>query len=231
MGSNPLQKNLLEKNYTQILKRINIAQALQSKKNKTCLIVVSKNQSIESIETLFKLGQRDFGENYVQELCKKAEKLNQKGYTGLRWHFIGHLQTKKVKALLNDVNCIHTLDSEKIVLEVHRRWSELKSNQRLPVFIEVNIDNEPTKTGVLPEQVYSLSQKIKNLNSFDFQGLMCIPKRGSSSRGSFARLLELGKTLPCPELKLSMGMSDDFEIAIQEGATHVRIGSEIFKSS
>ncbi len=213
LKSRSMPENLKE-NYDKILRKINAYP-------NTTLIVVSKNQPIEKVLALYKLGHRDFGENYVQELVKKAEALKQ--HPEIKWHFIGHLQTNKVKTLLPWVYSIHTVDSFK---QAEKLAQELPDKKTLPIFIQVNIDNEKTKSGVLPDEVLSLAEKIVHLKNLHLLGLMCIPKPPGAKSFKELKLLEK-KCQPFTQGKLSMGMSEDFEQALAEGATHLRIGRAI----
>lgn len=195
------------------------------------LIAVSKTHSVEAIEALYHLGQRDFGENYAQELLAKASALESKGCKDIRWHMIGHLQTNKVKMLLPLVHCIHTVDSLKVAQEINKRAQAL-GRPKVPVFIEVNIDAEKNKSGVSPSEVKALLQALEPFTTLQVEGLMCIPEYDQSNseiEKSFLRLQQLLQE--CGKLtrhQLSMGMSHDLEIAIQCGATHVRVGTAIF---
>lgn len=197
-----------------------------------CLIAVSKFQSADAIEKLYQLGHRDFGENYVQELCEKKEELNRRGYTDIRWHFIGHLQTNKAKKLVPHIESIHTIDSLKLARELSKQWHALLKPIKLITFIEVNIDREPSKSGFYPEDLLKSIEELSKIPHLFIQGLMCMPaKTGSESdtRAAFIRLRELELSCkPYTHGKLSMGMSDDFEMALKEGATHIRVGSAIF---
>lgn len=197
------------------------------------LIAVSKTQPVEAIEALYALGHRDFGENYVQELVRKSEALREKGCADIRWHFIGHLQTNKVKQLLPHLYAIHTIHSDRLAAELAKRWSDLTPSGKLPVFIEVNIDREEGKSGCPPEDARGIALRLSldpvlsaNLS---LQGLMCIPDpdQPGGTRASFQRLKDLGSTIPSAG-QLSMGMSDDFEAALEQGATHIRIGTALF---
>jgi pyridoxal phosphate enzyme (YggS family) len=144
------------------------------------------------------------------------------------------LQTNKVKALLPFVASIHSVDSEKIAREIAKRWSALGRADKLPVFIEVNIDAETNKAGVAPSEAPALAELIGHElgKELELQGLMCVPAVGGipNTRGSgFARLRELeAKCRPWSKGQLSMGMSSDFEAAIAEGATQVRVGTALF---
>jgi pyridoxal phosphate enzyme (YggS family) len=197
------------------------------------LIAVSKTQPVEAIAALYELGHREFGENYVQELVSKAEELERRGLTGIRWHFIGHLQSNKAKALVPWVAAVHTLDSEGTAKELAKRWLAAGPERGLlPVFLEVNIDGEDSKGGVLPDQAPGLAMALGQIGGLELRGLMCIPSPKSNGGGparAFARLRALeADCQPATRGDLSMGMSGDFETAISEGATHVRVGTSIF---
>lgn len=193
------------------------------------LIAVSKKQPIESIEKLYELGHRDFGENYVQELVEKSDYFLKKEIRDIRWHFIGHLQTNKVKILLPLVHTIHSIDTLKVAKEIETRSQQMGLNP-VPCFIEVNIDNESTKSGVLLKDAPEMAQAISKMPHLSLQGLMCIPSpENSDHENAFQTLSELQKQFSTlTQKKLSMGMSEDFEVAIQQGSTHVRIGTALF---
>lgn len=189
------------------------------------LIAVSKTHPIDSIETLYRLGHRDFGENYAQELIEKARLAQTLGLNEIRWHFIGHLQSNKVKAILPFRPVIQTVDRESLVKEI----SKNAGNQKIPVFIEVNIDRETSKSGVMPENVESLLERCHRSQAFQVLGLMCIPDPSRDPNQAFASMVELSRRVGTrTEGQLSMGMSSDFETAIRMGATCVRIGTSIF---
>jgi PLP dependent protein len=191
------------------------------------LIAVSKTQPADAIAALHELGHRDFGENYVQELAAKAQELEARGCRGIRWHFIGHLQSNKAKQLVETVAAVHSLESESTARELAKRWRALGRMVALPVFLEVNIDREASKSGVMPEQAPEIARKIDALEGLELRGLMCVPAPGS--QGAFARLRELElRSRPSTRGDLSMGMSGDFAAAIREGATHVRVGTSLF---
>jgi len=193
------------------------------------LIAVSKGQPLEKIEALYRLGQRDFGENYVQELLAKSPELAARGLEGIRWHFIGHLQTNKVRALVPIVQEIHAVDSLRLAEEISRRSQG--AGKRLPVLIEVNLEAEPSKSGITPEALGGLAEALSRLPGVELRGLMCIPSReGGLSGEAFRRLRALRDAhsgLLGPG-ELSMGMSEDFEVAAREGSTWVRVGTALF---
>lgn len=208
----------LESNYAAIRGRIPPA---------VTLIAVSKVQPVSAIERLYQLGQRDFGENYVQELLEKAQELEARGLLGIRWHFLGHLQNNKVKALLPVVHAIHSVDSLRIAEEISKR-----ATQAVCCFLEVNLDGERSKSGFGPGEVIEVAQKVGSLPQIDLRGLMTIPapRTGAESQAvPFRTLRELERRCrPATRGELSMGMSEDFEVAIAEGSTLVRVGTRLF---
>ena len=193
------------------------------------LLAVSKKQPISSVIEAAAAGQRDFGENFVQE---GLEKIAGTGRDDLSWHFIGHLQSNKTQAVADHFDWVHTVDRFKI--------AERLSNQRpkqmrdLNICLQVNIDNEPGKSGIAVIEVMALARKIAVLPRIRLRGLMCLPKMRSgfnAQREPFARLRELSDTLLTDGIAvdtLSMGMSGDFRAAILEGSTIVRIGTAVF---
>jgi pyridoxal phosphate enzyme (YggS family) len=222
----------LASRYQQIMRRVS---ALAGGAGRVTLVAVSKSQPYESVEALYSLGHRDFGENYAQEFVEKAEKLDANGCRDIRWHVIGHLQTNKVKSVIGHVHSVHSIDSEKLALELSKRWSELHGTdgKRLSSFLEVNIDGEATKSGVLPADAPALASRVAGLSqSLRLEGLMAIPSAAGGPSGtsqSFAALRELElKCRPHTAGLLSMGMSSDFELAIPQGASHIRVGTALF---
>ena len=193
------------------------------------LLAVSKKQPISSVIEAAAAGQRDFGENFVQE---GLEKIAGTGRDDLSWHYIGHLQSNKTQTVADHFDWVHTVDRFKI--------AERLSNQRpkhmrdLNICLQVNIDNEPGKSGIAVIEVMALARKMAALPRIRLRGLMCLPKMRSgfnAQREPFARLRELSDTLLIDGIEvdtLSMGMSGDFQAAILEGSTIVRIGTAVF---
>lgn len=190
------------------------------------LVAVSKFQPTESIRAALEAGQRIFGENYAQELREKHEQLAD----GPEWHFLGALQTNKAKLVAGRAALIHTCDRLPLADELNKRAAALGAVQR--VLIEVNLGVESQKGGVAPAQLDPLLSQIAQLSSLKCEGLMCIPPAGQDPRPHFQelfRLREEARAKGHAQLQeLSMGMSADFEIAIAEGATLVRVGTAIF---
>lgn len=214
----------IESRYRKVIRRIEAARERSFLKvPQVFLLAVSKTQSTEKIEQVYGLGQRDFGENYVQELVQKADDLKEK-LPGIRWHMIGHLQTNKVKEVVKWADVIHSVDSLKLAEEISKR-----AQKKISVFIQVNVDQEASKSGVLVSEVPEMAKKIAAMPNIQLEGLMCIPAPGGNVRESFKKIRELEQSCrPLTQGQLSMGMSQDLEIAIEEGATWVRVGSDIF---
>jgi len=186
------------------------------------LVAVSKTHPPEAIREAFAAGQRDFGENYAQEWRAKADALAD--LEGLRWHFIGGLQTNKVKYLAGRVAYVHTVDRAELAEEISRRWA--KSGAAARVLVEVDLGGEEQKAGCAPADVEPLLARIRALPSIEPVGLTCIPPPGDDPRLHFRALRALRDRLGLREL--SMGMSGDWPIAVEEGATIVRIGTAVF---
>ncbi|HYS09208.1 MAG TPA: YggS family pyridoxal phosphate-dependent enzyme [Myxococcales bacterium] len=183
------------------------------------LVAVSKTKPVEMLREAQAAGQRIFAENYAQELREKADAL-----AGVEWHFIGALQTNKAKLVVGRAALIHTCDRLALAQELSKRAKAAGITQR--VLIEVNVGREAQKAGVLPEDVPELLAQVRALPALAGEGLMCIPPAEGDRRPHFRSLQSLGQALGLPEL--SMGMTADFEIAIEEGATLVRVGTAIF---
>ena len=193
------------------------------------LLAVSKKFPVEALEEAVAAGQTLFGENKVQELLAKQPALPSR----LRWHIIGHLQSNKVRKVLPLVQAIHSIDSVELARDVDRIGGELGLFPK--VYLEVNVAAESTKYGFKPEALKQQLDELYALDRLEIQGLMCIPPfepNPELSRKYFVFLRglrdELEKSGGAPLPRLSMGMSHDFEVAIEEGSTIVRVGSAIF---
>jgi pyridoxal phosphate enzyme (YggS family) len=192
------------------------------------LVAVSKTVETDRIREAIEAGVTILGENYVQEAQKKIEEIGK----SVSWHFIGHLQSNKAKVAVRLFDAIHSVDSVGLAEELNRRAQQ--ANQKIPVMIEVNLSGETTKFGPEEEKVTALVQGMLKLDHLSLEGLMTMPPYFDDpgmSRPYFVQLRELKERLVrggIPLKDLSMGMSNDFEIAIQEGATYVRVGTAIF---
>jgi len=186
------------------------------------LVAVSKTHPPEAIREAYAAGQRDFGENYAQEWRAKAEALADLG--DLRWHFIGGLQTNKVKYLAGRVAWIHTLDRADLAEEISRRWARVGGVAR--VLVEVDLGGEEQKAGCAPSEVEPLIARVRTLPAIEVLGLTAIPPPDDDPRPHFRALRALRDRLGLREL--SMGMSGDWQAAVEEGATFVRVGTAIF---
>jgi PLP dependent protein len=186
------------------------------------LVAVSKTHGPEAIREAYAAGQRDFGENYAQEWRAKADALSD--LAELRWHFIGGLQTNKVKYLAGRVAAIHTVDRVELAREISRRFAAKGAVAR--VFLELNVGGEASKAGCAPADAPALARAVRELPAVEIAGLMCIPPPEDDPRPHFRALRVLRDRLGVPGL--SMGMSADWRIAIEEGSTCVRLGTAIF---
>ena len=189
-------------------------------------MAVCKGQSIDAVREAAAAGQKSFGENYVQEALAKMDALATQ-MSGLEWHLIGPLQSNKTRVVAERFDWVQTVASEKIA----RRLSEQRPAGRPPlnVLIQVNVSGEGTKSGVAPAAAAALALSIKDLKGIRLRGLMAIPEPGAE-RPRYRSVKELydGLKAECGFDTLSMGMSDDMQLAIEEGATMVRIGTAIF---
>lgn len=194
------------------------------------LVAVSKTWPHEDIRLAYEAGQRDFGENYAQELAAKREALSD--LTELRWHFIGALQSNKARLVVPGCVLVHAVDRASVAQALSRR--AVAAGVVAQVLVEVNVSGEGSKAGVTPRDADVLANAIAGYDGLSLAGLMCVPAADQPdevTRAAFRRLRELRDRLAVdhPSLtRLSMGMSHDFELAIEEGATHVRVGSAIF---
>ncbi len=198
------------------------------------LLAVSKTHPANAIQEAWQAGQRLFGESYAQELREKAEALHD--LPDLQFHFIGHLQTNKAKWVARWAHCVHSVDSKRLLVELANEAAKL--DRVLDVLFEVHLSPEATKSGCQPEDVPALLEAAISLDGVRPVGLMTMPPldlEPDSARPYFARLRRLRDGLAtqfglADFTELSMGMSGDFEVAIQEGSTLVRVGTAIFGS-
>ena len=200
----------------------NIKQSILNISSKTQIIAVSKNQDFSKISQLLKIGHTEFGENKLQEASLKWKNYIHK-YPKVNLHFIGKLQSNKVKDIFTVFNYVHSLDSEKLALLFSA--IEKQSDKKLKYFIQVNIGEEPQKSGIHIKDCKNFVLFCKKLN-LNVQGLMCIPPLNKNPKDYFLKLKKLNDENNFTEL--SMGMSDDFQIAAEIGSTYVRIGTAIF---
>lgn len=221
--------NSISANLSHILKRIKLAAERAGRDAETIkLVAVTKNVGIPKIREAIAGGVTIIGENRIQEA---REKFNEIGST-VQWHFIGHLQTNKVKYLFDIFSLIHSVDSLPLAEEIQKRAE--KKGIKTDILIEVNLSGEKTKFGISPEKVIALARDISKLKNINLKGLMTIPPFSESpedSRQYFGMLRTLVTDVKKDGIKineLSMGMSNDFEVAIEEGATIIRIGTAIF---
>ncbi|XP_075986501.1 pyridoxal phosphate homeostasis protein [Anticarsia gemmatalis] len=207
------------------------------------LIAVSKIRPPSMIVEAYQMGHRDFGENYVNELSQKAnDPLILENCKDIRWHFIGHLQTNKINKLLSSprLYMIQTVHSEKLANNLNKQWVKYRQEEaKLPVLVQVNTSGEEAKSGIEPANAYKLVEHVmKNCPNLEFKGVMTIGEYDyDMSRGPNPDFISLVKirqevceklNLDINNVELSMGMSTDYEHAIELGATCVRVGTTIF---
>ena len=193
-------------------------------KSDVTLVAVSKMHDKEEILPLLSAGHRVFGENRVQEAFQKYPDLKQ-SYPDLKLHLIGSLQTNKVKEAVSLFDVIETVDRIELAKKLADEMK--KQNKNIPCFVQVNTGEEPQKGGIVPRETISLVNQCRDLG-LNIIGLMCIPPVEDEPSPHFALLKKLARQANVPEL--SMGMSDDFPVAIQQGATFVRVGTALFGS-
>ena len=204
--------------------------AEECKQKNVALVAVSKTKPVNDILALYNLGQRDFGENYVQELTEKQQYLPK----DIRWHFIGHLQTNKVKQVIGLVHLIHGIDSLKLLKEINKQSEKI--NKITNCLLQVHIAQEETKFGLdeneLNEIITELSNEpIKNINVIGLMGMASFTDNEDQIQKEFKYLKSLQTKLSTANVQLStlsMGMTADYKIAIEEGSNMIRIGSLIF---
>jgi len=203
---------------------IKIKTEINNLNKKVNLIVVTKNQDFASVKPIIENGHIHFGENRVQEAFAKWNNYL-KSNSNIKLHFIGNLQTNKVKQAISLFNYIHSLDSEKLATALHKE--EMLSGKKIKYFIQVNIGEELQKSGIIKSQLNPLLNFCKNNTKLEIIGLMCIPPKDDQAIKYFKEIKQLANELNFSEI--SMGMSQDYKEAILCGATFVRIGSNIYK--
>lgn len=201
------------------------------KREDVTLVAVSKTKPVEMLEEAYEDGIRVFGENKVQELVMKEDVLPK----DIHWHMIGHLQRNKVKQLVGKAAYIHSVDSLRLAKQIQDEYA--KHNQTAHILVEVNVAKEDTKFGVMPEEAESLIREISVMKNIKIEGLMTIAPFVSNpeeNRPHFQNLRKLLVDINSKNIdnvsmsELSMGMTGDYEVAIEEGATFVRVGTGIF---
>lgn len=225
------QKSIRE-NYENIMSRVREAAKRSGRDpGEIKVIAVSKTVTAERVKTAFDAGLTDFGENRVQELCEKTDKLD----IGCNWHLIGHLQTNKVKYIADRVGMIHSLDSLELAGEIQKRAQ--KAGRRMDVLVQVNVAGEESKFGIKPEETLNFVKAAAKMENIRIKGLMTIAPMAENPeniRWVFANLRKLLIDIRKENIDnidmdyLSMGMSNDFEVAIEEGSNMVRIGTALF---
>ncbi len=225
-------QKIIRENYEKILSRVREAAARSGREpGEIKVIAVSKTVTADRVKTAFDAGLTDFGENRVQELCDKTDILD----IGCNWHLIGHLQTNKVKYIADRVSMIHSLDSLELADEIRKRAQ--KAGRRMDVLVQVNVAGEESKFGIKPEETLEFVKAVGKMENIKVKGLMTIAPMAENPeniRWVFANLRKLLIDIRKENIDnidmdyLSMGMSNDFEVAIEEGSNMVRIGTALF---
>lgn len=221
---------MIEENINIVRQKIeNACQKSGRNSSEIKLIAVSKNHPVESILDAYNFRINNFGENKAQELKAKSEEIDEE----IAWHFIGHLQTNKVKYVIKSAEYIHSVDSLKVASEISKRAASVGKKQK--IFLEVNTSGEESKFGLQNiNKIFELSEECANLKNIILCGLMTMAPYTEDEaviRKSFSELREIEEKLNSSGFnltELSMGMTNDYEIAIEEGATMVRVGTAIF---
>jgi pyridoxal phosphate enzyme (YggS family) len=218
----------LEERWHEVRARVSEATRAAGRGDEVCIVAVSKTFGLDAIELALRAGVTDLGENRAQELKEKRAAIGDRA----RWHFIGHLQSNKVRAVVGAAALIHSVDRLGVAEAIARRAEALGIRQE--VLIEVNMSGEGTKEGVEPERARHLTEQIAALPAVEVRGLMTMapmPGRAEDSAPYYAGLRDLRDALmesvPGAD-RLSMGTTRDLEVAVREGATHVRVGEAIF---
>ena len=227
----------IRENVGEIRERIAAACARSGRSvDEITLIAVSKNFPIDSIRAAQEAGISDFGENRVQEFVAKATEVEPRLRSGdVTWHMIGHLQRNKAKDVINNADVFHALDSRRLAKELHRRAEA--AGRELPCLLQVNVSGEASKFGVEPDELESFLSDVAEFDRLQIRGLMTLAAPASDPEvvrpemQLLRKLRDRHRDGAASHHKLdwlSMGMSGDFEVAIEEGATHIRVGSAIF---
>lgn len=220
-----IKKNI--KNIKNNIKKIE--ENLKLEKNSVKLLAVSKTQSIENIKEAYNSGQQDFGENYLQESIEKISKLKDLPIT---WHFIGHVQSNKSKLIAEYYNWVHSIDKISTLKKINKFRENL--NTKINVCIQVNIDQENTKSGIQLDEVENFLNEASVFKNINIRGLMSIPKYDPEYENQYKTFMKIRKLFDSLVIKgykldtLSIGMSSDYEAAIAAGSSIVRIGTSIF---
>lgn len=218
---------MIEENLVRIRQRIGLAcTKINKDSSRITLVAVTKNRTLEEIKAAIACGLKEIGENRVQEALLKYNELKQ--IPGLEWHLIGHLQTNKAKEAVKIFDLIHSVDSFKLAEEIDKQASKINKIQE--VLIEVNVSGEESKFGIKPDELADLIKQISVLRSIKVKGLMTVAPivvNPEEVRSIFKELRQLRDSIDASYI-LSMGMTDDFEVAIEEGAEIIRLGRAIF---
>ncbi|CAN5318130.1 YggS family pyridoxal phosphate-dependent enzyme [soil metagenome] len=228
------EETRIRRNWERVEARIAAACARAGRRrDEVLLVAVTKNRANSEVAALKKLGLTDFGENRVQDAREKIPE-----FPGIHWHLIGHLQTNKAKYLPGLISCVHSVDSLEVAAALNAAWEKHPEIPALKILIQVNVAEEKQKFGISADQLCEILPEIQKLSRLNISGLMAMAPFGDDpeeARPTFQKLRKLrddtsiNSKIILPEL--SMGMTGDFEVAIEEGATMVRIGTALFEEA
>ena len=232
VSQNDMENSMIAQNYKSVLEKIDSScKEVGRNSEEVTLIAVSKTKPLSDLKEAYDAGARDFGENYVQELTEKIPEMP----SDVRWHMIGHLQRNKVKYIIGKVFLIHSVDSLRLAEEISKE--SVKVGIVTDILIEVNIAAEESKTGADFSSAIELVEQAAQLPGVNIKGLMCMPpmtEDAEANRKYFKALRQLSVDIEAKKIHnvsmgvLSMGMTGDYMVAAQEGATYLRVGTGIF---
>ena len=220
-------------NLKQIIGKINHARHLYNRQDDVTLLAVSKTKPASAVMQAHLNGQNDFGENYCQEAVEKIAQLTE--LSTICWHFIGPIQSNKTKFIAENFSWVHSVDRSKIALRLNAHKAELIGHSQcndtpLNICLQVNISEEASKSGIMPDEVFSLAKVVDNCDNLTLRGLMAIPAKNAANE-CYEKMQHLYNALKAQYSTvdtLSMGMSNDLDTAIAHGSTMVRVGTAIF---
>ncbi len=217
----------LAERYAEVQQRIDSKlRTVGRSRSEVTLVVISKNHPSDLVRDLYALGQTDFGENRDQEAAPKAASVAD--LTRARWHFVGQLQTNKVKSVLNYADVLHSLDRDSLLDEVSKQTQRLE--RKLDVFIQLNLTDDPGRGGIRPSDLEIFAQNVLEQRNLILRGVMGVAALDRDPKWDFETILEASmrlRELDSGATAISAGMSHDFEVALEFGATHLRIGTAI----
>lgn len=220
---------MISERLAEVRQRMGLALAEAGRADSVELVIVTKNHPAELVSELVALGERNFGENKDQEASAKALRLRELlPGSDVAWHFVGQLQSNKVKSMLSYAGTLHSLDRDSLLKELAKQLEKIEG--KLDAFIELNLTDDPGRGGIQPEHLLGFTENVLKVDRINLLGVMGVAGLGIEPKIDFERIRqasELVRTLAPAARYISMGMSQDFEPAILSGATHIRVGTAI----